>query len=44
VTDLRAEQDENMYDLMSVNSESISNNINESKLEFEKQKAERIWT
>jgi hypothetical protein len=42
VIDLREEQDENKYDLMCVNSESVSNDIDESGLEFEKQGAERI--
>jgi hypothetical protein len=42
VIDLREEQIENKYDLMCVNSESVSNDIDESELEFEKQRAEKI--
>jgi hypothetical protein len=42
VIDLREEQDGNKCDLMCVNSESVSNDIDESELEFEKQRAERI--
>jgi hypothetical protein len=42
VIDLREEQDENKYDLMCVNSESVSNDIDESELEFEKQGSEKI--
>jgi hypothetical protein len=42
VIDLREEQNENRHDLMCVNSESVSNDIDESELEFEKQGTERI--
>jgi hypothetical protein len=42
VTDLREEDDENAFDSMCVNSESVSNYIDESELEFRKQDAERI--
>jgi hypothetical protein len=42
VNDLREEHDENTYDLMRVNSDSVSNDIDESELQFEKQNAERI--
>jgi hypothetical protein len=42
VIDLTEEQNENKYDLMCGNSESVSNDIDESELEFEKQGTERI--
>jgi hypothetical protein len=42
VNDLREEHDENAYDLMRVNSDSVSNDIDESELQFEKQHAEII--
>jgi hypothetical protein len=35
VNDLREEHDENAYDLMGVNSDSVSNDIDEIELEFE---------
>jgi hypothetical protein len=44
VNDLREEQDDNAFDSMRGNSESVSNDIDESELEFEKQVAERIST
>jgi hypothetical protein len=34
--DLREEQHENAYDSMCVNSESLSNEIDESELQYEK--------
>jgi hypothetical protein len=37
MNDLREERDENAYDLMLVNSNSVSNNIDERKFQFEKQ-------
>jgi hypothetical protein len=37
VNDLREEHDENEYDLMCVNSDSVSNEVDEIALEFEKQ-------
>jgi hypothetical protein len=37
VNDLREEHDENEYDSMCVNSHSVSNDIDESELQFEKQ-------
>jgi hypothetical protein len=42
VNDLREEDDENTFDAMCVNSDSVSNDIDESELEFKKQEAERI--
>jgi hypothetical protein len=42
VIDLREEQDENAFDLMRVNSESISNEIDESDLQGEKHSEQRI--
>jgi hypothetical protein len=36
VIDLRAEQDENAFDSMCVNSESVSNEIGESELQYER--------
>jgi hypothetical protein len=39
---LREERDENACNLMRVNSDSVSNEIDEIELEFEKQDAERI--
>jgi hypothetical protein len=44
VNDLREEHDENVFDLMRVNSDSVSNEIEESELQFEKQDSERIRT
>jgi hypothetical protein len=37
VNDLREEHDENVFDLMSVNSDSVSNDIDESEFQFGKQ-------
>jgi hypothetical protein len=42
VNDLREEHDENAFDSMCVNSDSASNDVDESELQFEKQDAERI--
>jgi hypothetical protein len=42
VNDLREEHDENTFDSMCVDSDSVSNDIDESELEFAKQDAERI--
>jgi hypothetical protein len=42
VNDLREEHDENAFDSMCINSDSVSNDIDESELQFEKQYAERI--
>jgi hypothetical protein len=42
VNDLREEHDENAFDSMCVNSDSTSNDVDESELQFEKQDAERI--
>jgi hypothetical protein len=42
VNDLREEHDENAYDLMRVNSDFVSNDIDESELQFEKQYEQRI--
>jgi hypothetical protein len=36
VNDLREEHDENAYDSMPVNSDFVSNDMDESELEFEK--------
>jgi hypothetical protein len=43
VIDLR-EEPVNAFDSMHVNSESVSNEIDESELQSEKQYEERIWT
>jgi hypothetical protein len=40
--DMREEHDENTYDSMSVNSDSVSNEIDESELHDEKHDEERI--
>jgi hypothetical protein len=37
VNDLREEHEENAYDLILVNSDCVSNDIDESELQFEKQ-------
>jgi hypothetical protein len=42
VIDLREEHDKNAFDSMRVNSESVSNDIDESELQDEKQYEERI--
>jgi hypothetical protein len=42
VIDLREEHDEKAYDSMRVNSESVSNEIDESDLQSEKQYEQRI--
>jgi hypothetical protein len=42
VIDLREEQRENAFDSMRVNSESVSNEIDESELQFEKHNEQRI--
>jgi hypothetical protein len=42
VIDLREEQEENAHDSMRVNSESVSNDIDESELQCGKQAKERI--
>jgi hypothetical protein len=42
VNDLREEHHENAFDLMCVNSDFVSNDIDEGELQFEKQRAERI--
>jgi hypothetical protein len=42
VTDVREEQPENVLDSMRVNSESISNEVDESELELRKQCEQRI--
>jgi hypothetical protein len=42
VTDLREEQEQNAFDSMCVNSESVSNEIDESDLQVEKHNEERI--
>jgi hypothetical protein len=39
---LREEHDENAYDLMRVNSDSVSNEIDEIELQDEKQYEQRI--
>jgi hypothetical protein len=39
---LREEHDENAFDLIRVNSESVSNEINESEMQFEKHDEQRI--
>jgi hypothetical protein len=42
VIDLMEEQNENKYDLMCVNSDSVSNEIDESERQNEKQHEQRI--
>jgi hypothetical protein len=42
VTDLREEQYENAFDLMCVNSESVSNETDESDWQYEKHCEQRI--
>jgi hypothetical protein len=42
VIDVREEQLENVSDSICVNSESVSNEIDESDLQFEKQNEQRI--
>jgi hypothetical protein len=42
VIDLREEQNENAFDSMRVNSESVSNEIDESDLQDEKHDEQRI--
>jgi hypothetical protein len=42
VNNLREEHDEDAFDSMCVNSDSVSNDIDESELQFEEQDAERI--
>jgi hypothetical protein len=42
VIDLREEHDENAFDSMRVNSDSVSNEIDESDLQYEKQYEQRI--
>jgi hypothetical protein len=42
VNDLREDHDENECDLMCVNSDSVSNEIDEIELEFDKQDAEKM--
>jgi hypothetical protein len=42
VNDLREEDDENAFDSMCVNSDFVSNDIDESELEFEKQYGQSI--
>jgi hypothetical protein len=42
VIDLREEQEENAFDSMCVNSESVSNEIDESDSQFEKHDEQRI--
>jgi hypothetical protein len=42
VIDLREKHDENAYDPMRVNSDSVSNEIDESDLQSEKQYEQRI--
>jgi hypothetical protein len=42
VIDLREEHDENAYDSMRVNSDSVSNKIDESELQSTKQYEQRI--
>jgi hypothetical protein len=41
VIDLREEQNENAFDSMRVNSESVSNEIDESELQYEKHDEQR---
>jgi hypothetical protein len=40
--DLRQEHNENAFDSMCVNSDSVSNDIDESELQYEKQHEQRI--
>jgi hypothetical protein len=42
VISLRKEHDENAYDSMRVNSDSVSNEIDEIELQYEKQHEQRI--
>jgi hypothetical protein len=42
VIDLRKEHDENAFDSIRVNSDSVSNEIDESELQCEKQYEQRI--
>jgi hypothetical protein len=42
VIDLREEQRQNAFDAIRVNSESVSNEIDESELQYEKHDEERI--
>jgi hypothetical protein len=42
VNDLREEHDENAFDSMRMNSDFVSNEIDESELQFEKQHEEKI--
>jgi hypothetical protein len=42
VIDLREEQEKNVFDSMRVNSEFVSNEIDESELQYEKHDKERI--
>jgi hypothetical protein len=42
VIDLREKHDENAYDSICVNSESLSNEIDESDIQFEKHFEQRI--
>jgi hypothetical protein len=42
VNELREEHDENAFDSMCVNSDFVSNKIDESELEFDKQYEQRI--
>jgi hypothetical protein len=42
VIDLREEQSENVRDLMSVNSESVSNKIDESDVQLKKHSEQRV--
>jgi hypothetical protein len=42
VIDLREQQKENTFDSMCVNSESVSNEIDESELQYEKHSEQRI--
>jgi hypothetical protein len=44
VIDLREEQERNASDSMRVNSESVSNEIDESDSQFEKHDEQMIWT
>jgi hypothetical protein len=42
VTDLREQQESSAFDPMRVNSESVSNEIDESDSQYEKQREQRI--
>jgi hypothetical protein len=42
VNDLREEHDENAFDSMCVNSDSVSNDVDKSELQCKKQDAQRI--